>query len=125
MIRTMGFTTLACLVVSSGLYAQDSLLLSLQKQTNQQQWRSVDAEMSAGSYKNVMNHNRRLAADTLSETIQSLGVPKVGIAIMGAATALAVSDVKVPLNRSKTLGLRIDDAAEEDRSALIEVKLKW
>ncbi|MDJ0890197.1 MAG: hypothetical protein QNK18_03215 [Gammaproteobacteria bacterium] len=125
MIRTMGFTTLACLVVSSGLYAQDSLLLSLQKQTNQQQWRSVDAGMSAGSYKNVMNHNRRLAADTLSETIQSLGVPKVGIAIMGAATALAVSDVKVPLNRSKTLGLRIDDAAEEDRSALIEVKLKW
>ncbi len=125
MIRTMGFTTLACLVVSSGLYAQDSLLLSLQKQTNQQQWRSVDAEMSAGSYKNVMNHNRRLAADTLSETIQSLGVPKVGIAIVGAATALAVSDVKVPLNRSKTLGLRIDDAAEEDRSALIEVKLKW
>ncbi len=125
MIRTMGFTTLACLVASSGLYAQDSLLLSLQKQTNQQQWRSVDAGMSAGSYKNVMNHNRRLAADTLSETIQSLGVPKVGIAIMGAATALAVSDVKVPLNRSKTLGLRIDDAAEEDRSALIEVKLKW
>ncbi len=125
MIRTMGFTTLACLVASSGLYAQDNLLLSLQKQTNQQQWRSVDAEMSAGSYKNVMNHNRRLAADTLSETIQSLGVPKVGIAIMGAATALAVSDVKVPLNRSKTLGLRIDDAAEEDRSALIEVKLKW
>ena len=125
MIRTMGFTTLACLVASSGLYAQDNLLLSLQKQTNQQQWRSVDAEMSAGSYKNVMNHNRRLAADTLSETIQSLGVPKVGIAIVGAATALAVSDVKVPLNRSRTLGLRIDDAAEEDRSALIEVKLKW
>lgn len=125
MIRTMGFTTLACLVASSGVYAQDNLLLSLQKQTNQQQWRSVNAEMSAGNYKNAMKHNQRLAADTLSETIQSLGVPKVGIAIMGAATALAVSDVKVPLNRSKTLGLRIDDAAEEDRSALIEVKLKW
>ncbi|MDJ0861469.1 MAG: hypothetical protein QNJ82_04425 [Gammaproteobacteria bacterium] len=124
MIRTMGFTAL-CLVVTSGLYAQDNLLLSLQKQTNQQQWRSVNAEMSAGNYKNAMKHNQRLAADTLSETIQSLGVPKVGIAIVGAATALAVSDVKVPLNRSRTLGLRIDDAAEEDRSALIEVKLKW
>ncbi len=125
MIRTMGFTALVCLVATSGLYAQDNLLLSLQKQTNQQQWRSVNAEMSAGNYKNAMKHNQRLAADTLSETIQSLGVPKVGIAIVGAATALAVSDVKVPLNRSKTLGLRIDDAAEEDRSALIEVKLKW
>ena len=113
------------LTVSPAIHAQDLFLTSLRQETDRYQWRQVGANMSPGTYGEALRHNRRLARETLSDTIVSIGVPKMGVNLMGAAVALAVDDLKVPLNKSKTLALKIDDAADEDRSAVLQMKLEW
>ena len=59
------------------------------------------------------------------DTVVSLGVPSPAINLVGAAVVLAVDDLKVPLNRSRTLALTIEDAVEEDRSAMVELRFAW
>ena len=120
---TLLLTVLVAL--SPALHAQDSFLLSLQRETGQDQWREVGADMSPGQYGEALRHNRRLAQETVTSTIVSFGVPKMGVNVMGAAIALAVADLKVPLNKSRTLALKIDDAADQSRSALLQMKLDW
>ena len=113
------------LAVSPVLPAQDSFLTSRQHETDQYQWRQIDADMSPGKYREALRHNRRLARDSLKHSIVSLGVPKMGANLMGAAIALTVDDLKLHLNKSKTLELQIEDATDEDRSALIQIKIDW
>ncbi len=125
MTRSTKLMVAVLLTVSPAIHAQDSFLTSLRHETDQYQWQQVGADMSPGKYEEVIRHNRRLARDRLTHTIVSFGVPKMGLNLMGAAVALAVDDLKLPLNKSKTLALKIDDAASEGRSALIQVKFDW
>ncbi len=125
MTRSTKLMIAVLLTVSPAIYAQDSFLISLRHGTDQDHWQQVGANMSPGKYVEAIRHNRRLARDRLTDTIVSLGVPKTGLNLMGAAVALAVDDLKLPLNKSKTLALKIDDATTENRSALLQVKFDW
>ena len=125
MIRSTKLMTAIVLAMSPAIQAQDSIFPYLRHETVQVQWQQVGANMSPGKYEEAVQHNRRLAQDRIEHTILSLGVPKLGLDLVGAAAALAVDDVKLPLNKSKTLALKIDDAANEDRSAIIQMKFEW
>ena len=125
MTRSTKLMMALLLTMSPAIHAQDSFLMSLQQETHEQQWQQVGGNMSHGQYAEATRHNRRLARDRLADTVVSLGVPKMGLNLMGAAVALAVDDLRVPLNQSKTLALKLDDAASEDRSAQIQVKFSW
>ncbi len=125
MTRITNLMLAVLLAVSPVIHAQDSFLISLQHETNRQQWQQVGADMSRGKYEEVLRHNRHVARVRLTDTIVSFGVPEIGVNLMGAAVVLAVDDLKLPLNKSKTLALKIDDAANEDRSALIQVNFDW
>ena len=125
MTRSTKLMLAVLLAVSPVIRAQDSFLTSLRHETDQYQWQQVGAGMAPERYRKALRHNRRLALDTLSDTIVSFGVPKMGVNLMGAAVALAVDDLNLPLNKSKTLALKIEDATDEDRSALLQVKFDW
>ena len=125
MTRTAKLMLAVLLAVSPAIHAQDLFLTSLRHEADRYKWRQVDADMSPVTYGEALRHNRRVARETLTNTIVSIGVPKMGVSLMGAAVALAVDDLKVPLNKSKTLALKIDDATDEDRSAILQMKLEW
>ncbi|MDJ0872741.1 MAG: hypothetical protein QNJ87_13350 [Gammaproteobacteria bacterium] len=125
MVRSIKAILILLFALSPAVHAQEVFLQSLQDETDRYQWRQVGADMSPALYGEALRHNRRLARDTLADTIVSAGVPKMGVSLVGAAVALAVDDLKVPLNSSKTLALKIDDATEEGRSAVLQVKFKW
>ena len=125
MTRSTKLMIVVLLTVSPTIHAQNIFLDSIRHDAVQNQWQDVGTEMSPGTYKEAIRHNRRLARDRLADTIVSLGVPRMGLNLMGAAVALAVDDVKLPLNKSKTLALKIDDATSEDRSAIIQLKFDW
>ncbi len=111
--------------LSPAVHAQDSFFASLQHEADRYQWRQVGANMSPAKYGDALRHNRRLARNRLTETIVSFGVPKMGVNVVGAAVALAVDDLKLPLNKSKTLALQIEDVTDESRSAQLQLKFDW
>ena len=125
MTRNANLMLAVLLAVSPAIHAQDIFLTSLRYEADRYQWRHVGADMSPVTYGEALRHNRRVARETLTNTIVSIGVPKIGLNLMGAAVALAIDDLKVPLNKSKTLALKLDDATNEDRSATLQIKLTW
>ncbi len=125
MTRSTKLMIAVLLTFSPAIHAQDNFLISLRHGTDQDQWQQVGANMSPGKYAEAIRQNRRLARERLTDTIVSLGVPEMGLNLVGAAVALAVDDLKVPLNKSRTLALEIDDATTENRSALLKVKFDW
>ena len=125
MTRSTKLMLAILLAASPAIRAQDSLLNSLRHETDQYQWQQVGVDMAPGKYRQALSHNRRLTRDTLTDTIVSFGVPKMAVNLMGAAAVLAVDDLQLPLNKSKTLALKLEDAIDEDRSALLQMKFDW
>ena len=124
MTRRARLMSAMLLAVSPALHAQDSFLTSLLHEADRYQWRQVNADMSPGKYREAFRHNRRLARGMLTNTIVSLGVPKMGVNLMGAAVAIAVDDLKLDLN--KIVALEMEDPLDKDRmGAFIEVKFDW
>ena len=125
MTRSTILILIGLFAMNPALHAQDSFFASLQHEADRDQWRQVGADMSPAKYRDALRHNRRLARDRLAETIVSFGVPKMGLNIAGAAVALAVDDLKLPLNKSKTLALQIKNVTGESRSAQLRFKFDW
>ena len=125
MTRRTRLLSVIFLVLSPALHAQDGIGGFLERETHRFQWQQVDADMSPGEYQKALRHNRRLAHSTLQDTMVSLGVPSSALNLVGAAVVLAVDDLRVPLNKSKTLALKIEDAVDEDRSAVVQVRFAW
>ena len=125
MTRGTRLLSVIFLALSPALHAQDGIGGFLERETHRYQWQQVDADMSPGDYRKALRHNRRLALGTLEDTMVSLGVPSSAINLVGAAVVLAVDDLKVPLNKSNTLALKIKDAVDEDRSAMVQLKFDW
>jgi len=125
MTRSTKLMLAVLLAASPAIRAQDSFLTSLPHETDQYQWQQVGADMAPGKYREALRHNRRLARDTLTDTIVSFGVPKMAVNLMGAAAVLAVEDLQLPLNKSKTVALKIEDAIDDDRSAILQMKFDW
>jgi hypothetical protein len=86
--------------------------------------------MSTGDYRHSYRHNRRIVRDFVKSysesTLTSIGVPKTGVKLMGAAAGVAAGqDAKLYLNKSKIMALELKDATEDDRAVFFGIKLDW
>ena len=86
--------------------------------------------MSPGDYRRAVRQNQRQVRDFVknysSEALASAGVPKAGIAFLGAAAGLAVDgDARLHLNQSKTLALRFDNLVDQERALMFTLKKTW
>jgi len=93
-------------------------------------WQTFSADMSPGEYRHAVRQNQKQVRDFVknysSEALASVGVPKAGIALLGAAAGLAVDgDARLHLNQSKTLALRFDDVVDDDRALLFTLRKTW
>ena len=86
MTTTTALMLVVLLAVTSAVSAEDRKLVSDGLlAAERQQWRELNANMSTEEYKEVYRHNRRLVRDRLKDTAVSLGIPKSGVVLMGAA----------------------------------------
>lgn len=93
-------------------------------------WQSVSDDMSEGDYRNSYRHNQRIVRDFVrsysESTLTSIGVPKTGVKLMGAAAGLAAGrDARLYLNKSKIMALELRDATEDDRAVFFGIKMDW
>jgi len=93
-------------------------------------WQSVSGDMSTGDYRNSYRHNRRIVRNFVKSysesTLSSIGIPKTGVKVMGAAAGLAVGqDARLYLNESKIMALELRDATENDRAVFFGIKMDW
>ncbi len=94
------------------------------------EWQSVNADMSPGEYRASYRHNQRIIRDFVEShsknALTSIGVPKSGVKLMGAAAGLAAGqDAKFYLNKSKLMALEVKDATDDDRALFFGIKLDW
>ena len=94
------------------------------------EWQTVSGNMSAGEYRNSYRHNQRIVRNFVKSysesTLTSIGVPKSGVRLMGAAAGLAVGqDARLYLNDSKIMALELKDATVDDRAVFFGIKLDW
>ena len=86
--------------------------------------------MSAGEYKGSYRHNQRIVRDFVKSysdsTLTSMGIPKTGGKLMGAAAGLAAGqDARLYLNKSKIMAIEVKDATENDRAVFFGIKMDW
>lgn len=95
-----------------------------------QKWQTFSSDMSPGEYRRAVRQNQRQVRNFVkaysSEALASVGVPRAGIALLGAAAGLAVDgDARLNLNESKTFALRFDNVVDEERALLFTVRKTW
>jgi len=125
-IITSAFLLTACCAVC----AADRGSESSGHKPDRHEWQTVSGDMSAGEYKGSYRHNQRIVRDFVKSysesTLDSIGVPKMGVELMGAAAGLAAGqDAKLYLNKSKIMALELKDATEDDRAVFFGIKLDW
>ncbi len=93
-------------------------------------WQSFSADMSPSEYKHAVRANqkqvRKFVKSYSNEALASAGVPRAGIAFLGAAAGLAVDgDARLPINDSKSLAFQFDNVVDEERALLFTFKKSW
>ena len=93
-------------------------------------WQTYSTDMSQSDYERAVRDNqkqlRRFVKSYSSETLAAVGVPKAGIAFLGAAAGLAVDgDARLPLNDSKTFALQFDNVVDSERGLMFTYKKSW
>ncbi len=136
MIRTI-ITVSACLLATSSIaHAEDreAALINLghapyQWGVKHQYFHRVDMNMSLREYEETYRGNRRLVRNNLvsfsRDTLESIGIPKQGVNLMGAALGVVINGARLDLNKSKTLALEFKDVGNTERSLFFGFKLKW
>jgi len=86
--------------------------------------------MSEGDYRNSYRHNQRIVRDFVKSysesTLTSMGIPKTGVRLMGAAAGMAAGqDARLYLNKSKIMALELKDATANDRAVFFGIKMDW
>lgn len=112
------------------IYAADRDSESTSQKPDRHAWQSVSGDMSAGDYRSSYRHNQRIVRDFVKSysesTLTSIGIPKTGVKLMGAAAGLAVGqDARLYLNKSKIMALELRDATEHDRAVFFGIKMDW
>ncbi|HHH39995.1 MAG TPA: hypothetical protein ENK50_10550 [Sedimenticola sp.] len=92
-------------------------------------WSSIDATISPERYAKLSRENQqdleRAGRRLLSSTFTTLGIPRQGAALTGAAIGLATKGLKFNLNEEKTLGLEFNRMTSEKRGIYLNFKLDW
>jgi len=86
--------------------------------------------MSPADYRDAVRSNqkqvRRFVKTYSSDKLRTLGVPKAGVAVLGAAAGLAVDgDARLNLNKSKSLAFTFDDVVSDDRAVMFRFRKRW
>jgi hypothetical protein len=118
------------LTVCNYVCAADRGSESFGHKPDRHEWQTVTGDMSAGEYRNSYRHNQRIVRDFVKSysesTLTSIGVPKSGVKLMGAAAGLAAGqDARLYLNKSKIMALEFKDATEDDRAVFFGIKMDW
>lgn len=96
---------------------------------DEKRWQPVAHDMSPQEYSDSSRQNLRLIRKTAREYIlqasAAAGLPKQGVELTGAALGLIVEGAKINLNESKTMAVRLDQVADDDRAISIRFKLEW
>lgn len=119
------FLSSLCFTAALSVHASDS---------DRNRWQTVTETMSLQEYKQACNDNQRIVRKFLKtssmDMLDAVGIPETGIRLMGAATGLAANlvtnhDVKLGLNKSRTMSLEFMDPAGQDSSMLLRFKKNW
>ncbi len=98
-------------------------------ETRQQQWRTIDADMSPYEYQVASRQNKRLLIDIMTfhskRALASTGISEDAMSLVGAAALLPVRDTRFHLNKSRTLAVEFQDVMDGERTLLLEFKRKW
>ena len=118
------------LAASTSLCAADRHAGSNDRAPARHEWQSVSGDMSASEYRQSYRHNQRIVRDFVKNysesTLTSMGVPKTGVRVLGAAAGLAAGkDARLYLNDSKIMALELRDATEDDRALFFGISLDW
>jgi len=120
---------LLLLVAGSSAASAEYRTSSAADHETQQQWRTIDADMSPYEYRVASRRNKRLLIDIMTfhskRALASTGISEDTMGLVGAAALLPVRDTRFHLNRSRTLAVEFQDVMEGDRTLLLEFKRKW
>jgi len=85
--------------------------------------------MSNREYEKTYSKNRKFMTNRLGSyskhALGLIGIPEQGVNLMGAAVGMAINGTSLNLNKRVSLGLRLKDAGDSDRTFYFGVKLKW
>ena len=129
MIRTITMASALVLVTSSIVHAEDRESALLNLGYKHQNFQTIDMNMSNQKYEDTYSKNRRLVTSTLGSyskhALELIGIPKQGVNFMGAAVGMAITGTRLKINESMTLGLKLKDAGDADRTFYFGINLKW
>ncbi len=117
--------SLLCLTAGFRVYASEN---------DRNGWESVTEDMSFQEYRKTYRNNQRAVKKFLKtrsvNLLGSVGVPEVGAKFMGAAAGLAANlatnhDMKLGLNKDRTMLLEFRDPVGNDQSMLLRFKIDW
>jgi hypothetical protein len=129
MIRTITVASAFVLATSSIVHAEDRESSLLNWGYKYQNFQRVDINMSNQKYEETYSKNRRFVTNTLGSyskhALELIGIPEQSINLMGAAVGMAINGASLNLNKRVSLGLKLKDASDSDRTFYFGVKLKW
>jgi hypothetical protein len=95
----------------------------------QQQLQGVDINAATREYEVLTRRNRKILKNTLSSytsnTLKSIGMPELGISLVGNAVGLLTQGVRLNLDESRTLALELRDVNDSERTLYFGVTLDW
>jgi hypothetical protein len=135
MIRTI-IIAAAMLLTHPAAYAQDNSEPLpdtgpelYQWEFRQQQLQGVDINAATHEYEVLTRRNRKILKNTLSSytsnTLKSIGMPELGISLVGNAVGLLTQGVRLNLDESRTLALELRDVNDSERTLYFGVTLDW
>ncbi len=96
---------------------------------NAPQWGNVHLGMSPDHYGKVSRDNMRTlkksAQHLISGGLTTLGIPKGGMALTGAAIGLATNSLKFNLDKEKRLRLDFNNVTSGKRGVYLNFNLDW
>ena len=129
MIRTITIASAFVLATSSIVHAEDRESSLLNWGYKYQNFQRVDMNMSNQKYEETYSKNRRFVTNTLGSyskhALELIGIPEQSVNLMGAALGMAINGARLNINKRVTLGLKLKDAGDSDRTFYFGVNLKW
>ena len=129
MIRIIIVVSVSLLVTSSILHAEDRESSLLNFGYKQRHLQRADINMSLQEYEETCSRNSRFMINTAGaysrNALELIGIPELGIHLIGNALGVAINGARLDLNKSKTLGLELNGVANSGRALHFGVHFDW
>lgn len=124
------FCVLACCTAVQADDKDKGKTLYALTQTDAPRWQQTGSGLSPDEdYLRRVDNNRKIVRQELqvygNRLLFSDDYYGRAIGLLGAAVAASVTDTRVHLNDSRSLGMVFRDTAESDRSVLIQFRKNW